>query len=98
MRYSVRGNIQSSSCAPLIVLEINKYQLWRFVTQDTVGDDGLALFTFEAWVNSKGDKTSLFNDLKPFADQYGGWIDWHECSHDEAISKPCVIVETYMGG
>ena len=56
------------------------------------------LFSFEVWVATVEEKDSLFSALKPFVDEYGELIDWHECTHDEAVSLPCVIAETYSGG
>lgn len=58
----------------------------------------MALFEFEAWVDNVTDKSTLFDDLKPFVDTHGGWIDWHECTHDELTPTPCVIIETYTQG
>jgi hypothetical protein len=74
---------------------LNKYVLYRLITGQGIDEQGADLFTFEAWVNTIDDKTALFNELKPFVDQYGENIDWHECTHDEIPSKPCVIVESY---
>jgi hypothetical protein len=94
MKYSVRGeipNLSDAADANLLVI-INNYFLYQLVTKVVSGTR-----TFEAWVNYLPDKNGLFNDLKFFVDQCGGWIDWHECSHDEAVSQPCVISETYTG-
>lgn len=98
MKYSVRGAINTVDGALIIIAEINKYQLWRLMTADAMDNEGNEAFTFEAWVNTEIDKTLLFDDLKPFVDQWGGWIDWHECTHDEPHPQPCVIAEMYPGG
>lgn len=90
MKYSIRGAIRTIDGEALIVATINNYTLWRL---DTSSVDGT--FTFEVWVNTSTDKTALFDDLKPFVNTWGGSIDWHECSHDEATPKPCAISETY---
>lgn len=78
-----------------VVSLINNYTLWKLDTSQSVDELGIDIFTFEAWVNTISDKDNLFNELKPFVDQYGELIDWHECSHDEIISQPCVISEEY---
>lgn len=77
---------------------INRYTLWRLVTSSHTNEAEQEIFTFEVWVNTVTDKDSLFNALKPFVDEYGELIDWHECTHDEVVSLPCVIAETYSGG
>lgn len=86
MKYSVRGKVATENTEEVVGV-INRYSLWRLVTSQ---DES---FTFEAWVNTTEDKAALFEDLKPYA----GVIDWHECTHDEADSKPCVIAEEYRG-
>lgn len=96
LKYSVRGLVPIADGND-IVATINSYTLWRLVTQDSQDEQGGDLFTFEAWVNTEADKTTLFNDLKPFVDIHGGSIDWHECTHDELVSRPCIISETYAG-
>lgn len=93
MKYSIRGSIHIADGSSVVAL-INQYVLWRLVTAETVN----GYFTFEAWLNNEIDKTSLFNNLKPSVDTYTGSIDWHECTHDEIVSYPCVIAETYTGG
>ncbi|WP_424766310.1 hypothetical protein [Paenibacillus sp. sgz302251] len=97
MKYSIRGAINTVDGVPVIVAEINKFPLWRLITADSMDDNGGDVFIFEAWVNTQSDKTTLFEDLKPFVDAWGGRIDWHECSHDEPKSTPCSIFETYTG-
>lgn len=97
MKYSVRGSILTVDGVPIIIAAINAYPLWRLLTADSQDDAGNDVFTFEAWVNVEADKTALFADLKPYVDTWGGSIDWHECSHDEATARPCVISETYTG-
>lgn len=96
MKYSIRGTLNLTD-GQSVVDVLNSYSLWRLITNQTTSEDGTQLFTFEAWVNTLTDKDSLFNDLKPFVDTSGEVIDWHECSHDEAISRPCVIAEEYRG-
>ncbi|MGM0836054.1 MAG: hypothetical protein ACQEV7_07845 [Bacillota bacterium] len=86
MKYSIRGTIPTDDGTEIVQV-INRYSLWRLVTSQ---DEA---FTFEAWVNTEADRTSLFEELKPYA----GVIDWHECTHDEADSQPCVIAEEYRG-
>lgn len=76
-----------------VVSVLNNYSLWRLITSQEVDS-----FIFEAWVSTEGEKESLFDDLKPFVDEFGEFVDWHECTHDESISTPCVISETYIGG
>lgn len=89
MKYSIRGNLTISDGAEVVEL-LNKYTLWRLETMQTEEN-----FVFEAWVNNSTDKYHLFSELKPFVDQYGELIDWHECSHDELTGRPCVIAEEY---
>lgn len=97
MRYSVRGAIPIDDSQSLVAA-INSYQLWRLITALEVDEELGDAFTFEAWVNSEDDKTSLFNQLKPFVNTHGGWIDWHVCTHDELTRRPCAIAETYTQG
>lgn len=80
-----------------VVSLLNRYNLWRLITGQSMDENGSGLFTFEAWVNTVEDKDSLFTQLKPFLDAYGELIDWHECTHDEPIPQPCVIAEEYRG-
>ncbi|WP_256761395.1 hypothetical protein [Cohnella sp. WQ 127256] len=96
MRYSIRGSIRTRDGSS-IVSDINRFVLWRLVTINAVDQSEYPIFTFEAWVNSIADKDALFNVLKLHVDTLTGEIDWHECNHDELISKPCVIIETYKG-
>jgi hypothetical protein len=97
MRYSIRGSIRTQDGEP-IVADINRFSLWRLVTADEMDEEGYAVFTFEAWVNTESDKTALFDLLKPHVDTHSGAIDWHECTHDEPEHIPCVIIETYTVG
>lgn len=80
-----------------VVAVLNSYDLWRLITNETTDENGQAVFTFEAWINTITDKDALFNELMPFVDQFGEVISWHECSHDEATQQPCVIAEEYRG-
>lgn len=91
MKYSIRGTM-SVSDGSAIVAVLNNYALWRLITDQSDS------FTFESWVNTQAEKDSLFDVLKPFVDEYGESIDWHECTHDEPTPQPCVISETYVRG
>lgn len=91
MKYSIRGNMNLTDGSGIVDV-LNKYTLWKLDTNQTAD-----IFSFEAWVNTVEDKDALFNELKPFVDVSGEVIDWHECSHDEPISTPCVIAEEYRG-
>ena len=97
MKYSVRGTLNMSDGASVIAL-LNTFELWRLETKQSVNEEEQDIFTFEVWVNTAQEKTHLFEQLKPFVDVYGEMIDWHECTHDEAVSLPCAIAETYQGG
>ena len=81
-----------------IVAILNEYELWRLKTSQFITDNEQEVFSFEVWVNTIEEKNSLFDALKPSVDEYGESIDWHECTHDEGISSPCVIVEIYTRG
>lgn len=94
MKYSIRGNL-SLTDGSSVVNVLNNYSLWRLITSQTVDENNKDLFIFEVWVNTSTDKNNLFNQLKPFVDQYGELIDWHECTHDEVTQSPCVISEVY---
>ncbi|MFQ8550181.1 hypothetical protein ABFJ98_3777 [Acinetobacter baumannii] len=94
MKYSIRGNLSLADGTSVNDV-LNQYTLWRLITNQTTDELGNDLFTFEAWVNTLTDKDNLFNELKPFVDQYGEVIDWHECTHDESTQAPCVISEEY---
>ena len=96
MKYSIRGNLRLADGTGVNDV-LNQYTLWRLITNQGVDEEGNDLFTFEVWVNTIEDKDSLFNELKPYVDQYGESIDWHECTHDEATTQPCVIAEVYRG-
>jgi len=96
MKYSVRGNLNMSDGANVVAL-LNEYELWRLETRQMVDDNERDIFSFEVWLNTVEGKGSLFDALKVFVDEYGEMIDWHECTHDEAVSLPCVIAETYGG-
>ena len=97
MKYSIRGNLNMSDGSPVVAL-LNKYVLWRLETRQTAGENEQDNISFEVWLNTETQKNGLFNELKSYVDEYGEMIDWHECTHDELISKPCVISETYTGG
>lgn len=91
VKYSIRGIMLSDGSDVLTVLQ--EYPVLHLTTNQ--GES----FTFEAWLSSPADRDSLFNALKPLVDQYGEYIDWHECTHNNAYaSRPCVIAETYVRG
>jgi hypothetical protein len=95
MKYSVRGNMAMSDGSAVVEV-LNGYTLWRLHTSQS-NVDGTDYFNFEAWVNTIADRDSLFNELKIYVDAYGESIDWHECTHDEEVQQPCVIIEEYRG-
>lgn len=98
MKYSVRGYLQADNKEEIMEI-INRYTLWRLIAEklEKMSDDESEFFTFEAWLNNEESKTLLFNNLKPYVVRYDEWIDWHICTHDEAIAQPCVIEERYRG-
>jgi hypothetical protein len=96
MKYSIRGSLAMADGTAVVEL-LNQFNLWRLITGQNSSDTGADVFTFEAWLNTIEEKDSLFNQLKPFVDQYGEVIDWHECTHDEPSPQPCVIIEEYRG-
>ena len=97
MKYSIRGSLNIEDESSVIEI-INQYVLWRLTTKrDKILLTEDERFTFEVWLNTVEDKDKLFNKLKSIVDEYGEIIDWHECSHDEEVSRPCVIAEEYRG-
>jgi hypothetical protein len=97
MKYSISGNLAMADGSAVVPL-LNKYTLWRLITEQ--GQHPItqeSIFTFEVWLNTEVDKTNLFNELKPFVGINGEVINWHNCTHDEDIPQPCVIVEEYRG-
>lgn len=76
---------------------LNEYELWRLKTRQFIDRNEREIFSFEVWVNTVEEKDSLFDALKVYVDEFGEMIDWHECTHDEIVHAPCVIVETYGG-
>jgi hypothetical protein len=95
MRYAIRGNFVINDQQDVLDT-IQKYPLWKPLVKTTYMDDeGLEWVTCEALLNAEEDKTYLFEELKTLVNYTGEWIDWHECTHDENISKPCVIQEDY---
>jgi hypothetical protein len=97
MKYSIRGNVFLEDDSEIITI-INKYNLWRLVS-GIVYDFNVKniVFNFEIWVNTDLDKNNLFDELKPFVNNFGGRIDWHECYNDEFETKPCIVSEVYRG-
>lgn len=94
MKYSIRGtihNTEGESIAPVL----QSYTAWRLVMENS-WDDGS--FIFEIWLSTSEESGSLFEELKPYIDEYGGSIDWHVCTHDQRIKEPCTIEETYSVG
>lgn len=95
MKYSIRGRLNVDEGTEIIEL-LNRYSLWRLVTGGYYNEEAdINVFTFEVWLNTNEDKNDLFRDLKLEVDRYGGNINWHECTHDEPLHKPCVILEEY---
>lgn len=91
MKYSIRGNLHNTEgedVAPLL----QSYTAWRLYMDQNWDEN---IFMFEIWLASEVDKVTLYEELKPFVDQYTGFIDWHECTHDQRYKQPCVIVEEY---
>jgi hypothetical protein len=81
MKYSVRGKLNQD-----VSHIIAKYPLWK-----PIKGDG---YSFEILLNAENDKNMLVNTLKDLV-QVGEWIDWHTCTEDENIPKPCIIAETF---
>ena len=96
MKYSIRGKLNTNDSSEVITL-INRFTLWRLITNNRINKEDQEIFTFEVWVNTENDKNSLFNALKPFVNEVGKEIDWHECTHDEEFIQACVIAEIYRG-
>ena len=96
MKYSVRGILRNIDEEEVVEI-LNTYNLWRLHTGQYTNENSQDEFTFEVWLNTIEEKTSLFDRLKSYVDTHGEQIDWHECTHDEEISRPCVIAEEYRG-
>lgn len=98
MKYSVRGCVRPEF-ETLVVEKINKYKLWRLMTDLKIKRPiGETFFIFEVWVNSEHDKTLLFESLKECVNEHEHvYVNWHRCTHDEEIAQPCIIVEEYRG-
>jgi hypothetical protein len=91
MKYSIRGNIHNTEGETVIPV-LQNYTAWRL----TIDQDWDAnAFIFEIWLAYEEDKNNLFGELKPFVDEFTGFIDWHECTHDQRYKSPCVIQEEY---
>lgn len=80
-----------------VVALLNTFTLWRLETKQAFNRQNKDIFTFEVWLNTAQEKTHLFEQPKLFVDAYDESINWHECTHDEFVSIPCVLVETYGG-
>jgi hypothetical protein len=91
MKYSIRGNLHNTEGETVIPV-LQSYTAWR-LTIDQDWDN--YTFIFEIWLASEEDKNALFEELKPFVDEFTGFIDWHECTHDQRYKQPCVIQEEY---
>ena len=84
-----------------VITLLNEYNLWRLETYQMRGNKFIPeeadkiYFKFEVWLNSEEERSTLFDELKSFVDQYGGVIDWHLCTHDEEYKTPCEIAEEY---
>jgi hypothetical protein len=61
--------------------------------------DGIWILFAEAWldVTLSDERIQIFNKFKNFVINNGGSVDWHECSHDEGINKPCIVSESFDG-
>ena len=82
-----------------VVALLNSYNLWQpSEPKQFIDRNGVNIFNFEVKLNTAEEKDSLFNALKAYVNEFSGWIDWHECRHDEFSPAPCVIVETYTQG
>lgn len=97
MKYSIRGRIRSADGTPIIA-DVNQFALWRLVTENAIDESDYPVFNFEAWVNTESDKLSLFNLIKVHVDENTGYVDWHECTHDEPYPHSCIVAETYQRG
>lgn len=91
MKYSIRGNLNNTEGESVIPV-LQSYTAWRLMMDQ---DWDTNTFIFEIWLASIDDKSALFEELKPFVDGFTGFIDWHECTHDQRYKQPCVIVEEY---
>jgi hypothetical protein len=91
MKYSIRGNINNTEGETTIPI-LQSYTAWRLMMDN---DWDTNTFIFEIWLARAEDKGSLFAELKPFVENYTGWIDWHECTHDQRYKEPCEIQEEY---
>ena len=97
MKYSIRGHLNASGGTSVVTL-LNEYDLWEPLEPKQIIDrNGRNVFSFEVKLNTVEEKDSLFEDLKDYVNDFGGWVDWHECRHDEFYPGPCVIAETYRG-
>lgn len=94
MKYSIRGVIRTSDDLGIMQL-INNYLLYKLDLRKATNEEGVEQVVFEAWLPNQSDKVQLFDATKEQVDIFGGVTDWHECSHDEAEGRPCVIVESY---
>lgn len=94
MKYSIRGVFYSDEAYAATEPVFASYVLENIYRESRFEDAG---FTFSTIAFDEHNKTELFEALKPFIDTFGGWMDWHFCSHGELEQSPCVIVETYAG-
>lgn len=95
--YSVRGRLQITDETEIVALLTNFPTVDPFVAEYVdIRESEVPIFIFESHVEREEDKTALFQALKPFVDQFGEQIDWHECTHDKEVTTPCVIAETYV--
>ena len=91
MKYSIRGNLHNTE-GETVISVLQSYTAWR-LTMDQDWDTNT--FIFEIRLSLETDKTALFEELKPFVDEFTGFIDWHECTHDQRYKTPCIIIEEY---
>jgi hypothetical protein len=91
MKYSIRGRMNGTE-GETIAPVLQSYTAWRLMMDNLWGEN---VFTFEIWLASEVGRVNLFEELKPFVDEFSGVIDWHECTHDERYKEPCIITEEY---
>ncbi|WP_413305748.1 hypothetical protein AA0X95_04315 [Bacillus sp. 1P10SD] len=91
MKYSIRGNLHNTEGETVIPV-LQSYTAWRLTMKQDWDEN---IFIFEIWLAEETNKTSLFEEIKPYVDEFTGFIDWHTCTHDQRYKKPCMIQEEY---
>lgn len=63
-------------------------------------EDGSWVLFAETWLDTSmvQERLDIFNKFKTFVTNNGGYVDWHECSHDAEPKTPCLISESYVRG